>query len=264
MKKGVVLAVCGVLLLCAVIGGGLAAYFLFFSKSPAKAFKTAVKEMTEGDYYQMSSDGSMTASVSAPSMPDFDMTFKMDMSGESKVDVQGEKMYTKMKTTMEGMSTTAEAYVIGEDYYIKTDGDWEKVSKDEASEASNEMDALKDLSPDAEYTLLEEQNVEGVDCYHYEVALDDEMLKDFTDAMTASMQGSNPEDEFSDIVVDDAKIELWISKADSRIIKSDMKIAKITVKGTSQGVELEMVISDVAISSVYSNWGEKVDIQAPI
>ncbi|MBU0975404.1 hypothetical protein KJ918_01275, partial [Patescibacteria group bacterium] len=219
----------------------------------------------EGDYYQMTSDGSMKANVSAPSMPDFDMTFDMDMSGETKVDIQGARVYTKSQTSMEGVTTTTEAYIIGEDYYLKNEGgEWQKVTKEEAGDVSDQMDALKDLSSDSEYTLLEEQSVSGTDCYHYEVVMDEQALKDFTDSFSAAMQGSNQGDDFSDITVDSAKVEIWISKKDSRIVKSDMKIDKIAVKGTSQGVDLEMTITDVVISSVYSNWGEKVDLQAPI
>ena len=110
MKKGVILAICGILFLCVLVsGGGAGAYYLLvLKKSPQKSFESAVSSMEDGDYYQFDSESSLVMGMDIPDYPEFNMSFDMTMTQEGKADIQNDKMYMKTETSTEGISETTE------------------------------------------------------------------------------------------------------------------------------------------------------------
>ncbi|MBN2015863.1 hypothetical protein JW766_03440 [Candidatus Dojkabacteria bacterium] len=265
MKKGLPIVIVLVLLLCifVVVGGG-AVYYFVLRNTPEKAFDKAIASINE-DSYEYTSEAEISMDISVPDYPEFSMSMTMTADGEGKVDSANDKEYTKSTVTTEGVTETTEVYYIGEDVYSRTgDDDFKKMSKDEVEDISGETyDVYKNLSSDVDYTVLDDEEVDGVDCYHYSVPLDETLLEDFLASFTETI-GNDPSVTMGDVTINDAKIEMWVSKSSSKAVKSVMMIGELSVSATTSGVEMKMSMNDLEVATMFMNWGEKVDIEAPI
>lgn len=266
MKKGVIIVIILALFLCAIvtIGGGAVWYFLL-RNTPKKAFTEAVTNVDEIDYYQQNQESKVTIDISIPDYPEYNMEMIMEVTGEIKIDNKDNKKYMKTVSSMEGETEITEIIYIGNDVYVKSGSSaFQKMSEEEAEKmmGSESSDVYKGLTGDTEYTVLEEGNVEGTDCYHYNVPLDSELLGDYMKNFTESFADDNV--EMNDTNVNEANLEMWVSKTDSNIVKTIMRIDTISVKMNSEGVDMIMTMQDIEVTAIFSNWGEKVEIEAPI
>jgi hypothetical protein len=265
MKKGLVVVVIVVLFLCilAVLGGGAAWYFLL-RNTPQKAFDASLDSISTGDYYQYKMDTDVETSLGVPEYPEYDMEYSMSVTGEGKVDIQNSKSYVKSITEYEGVSNTQEVYIIGDDVYVKfDDDDFEKVTSEDDDYTNKQFDVYEGIDSDTEYTVLDEAKIGDVDCYHYKVPLDkiilESMIESFTEATSNSQDVS-----MDDITLEDAYLEMWVSKSSSKLMKTITKIGTFRIEMISKGIEMNMSLDGMEVIMVFSNWGEKVDIVAPI
>ncbi len=263
MKKGVILAICGILFLCAIVSaGGAGGWYFLVRSSPEKSFSMAVDSMQAGDYYQFDSESKLTMEMEIPDYPEFSMDISMTMTQEGKADIQNDKMYMKTTTTTEGISETIEVYIIGNDIYTKIgSGEFTKTTEDAGDQTA--FDTFNDYDENTAYTILEAEDVDGLSAYKYEIAVNDDDLGSFVDNFTDAL-GEAEGVTVADVTVEGAKQVVWVSKSDGKVVKTYMTIDKITASGTTEGIDYNMVMSDVEITANYSGWGEKVDIEAPV
>jgi len=269
MNKGVIIAIVIVLLLCAIVavGGGAAWYFLF-RQSPENAYAKAQEKFNSDDsVYHFTSDVDMSFEVRFPEYPSFNQTFEMTMSGEGDEDINAGKSYYKSTTVMDGDKELVEVYIIGDDTYTKVGtGEFTKTtSVGEEENADFSESVFTRLTEDYEYELLDEEEINGVACYHYKLVMTDDLLQDFSDEMSGSFQEGLGDDlQMSDFAVTNAYFELWISKSGSDLIRSVLTVEEMVSTGETEGVTMEVVLMDMVVTTEYSKWGEAVEIEAPI
>ncbi len=266
MKKGIIILIVVVLLLCAIATvGGSAIWYFFLRNTPQKAFDKAVANLDEADYYQQEYEGTIDARVTLPDYPEYDVDMEMEVSGEAKVDNKNNKKYLKSIGISEGSSQTTEYYWIEDDVYMRLgSGSFEKLTEEEASNLNTGSGTTEYayLSGKDNYTILEEEEIDGVNCYHYNVPLDDEDLSDFIDNFMSTFEDSNV--TVNDVTVSDASLEMWISKDNSFIMKTINKIGNISTDSVSEGIDMVLIMEDIEIDSTFSGWNEEVEIEAPV
>jgi len=264
MKKGVIIAIVVALLLCGIVavGGGAVWYFLLRS-NPQKSFREAFDEMENGDYYQYTAEGEVSATIAFPDYPEYDMDMSMNMSGEGKEDIQNDKSYSKYTQSQDGTDTTIEKYMINDKTYTSTNGS--DFVEGDVSESENEtfFDLLYDAAEKEQYTVLDNEDVNGESCFHYKVELDDEQIDIISEEFTKSMVDESSELEDLELEIKVAELEIWISKSNSKLVKFTTKFEDMTFDQENQGITMD-VNFDINYTMNFSNWGERFDIEAPI
>jgi hypothetical protein len=269
MKKGLVIVIVLVLALCALAaaGVGVAYWYLKIYNTPLKAFEKAVTAMNEDATYEMDGDGSAEMELKFDDYPEYNSSTEMTMEVEGREDIANSKSYVKTTNVVDGDETVTELYTIGDDMYQSVDGaDFEKMSEADAETSQMNADSISGkITKDTEFTLLDGEKVKDVDCYHYKIDLTESLLEDFIDSFVSSFSDSMGSDvDIDEPVVEDAYMELWISKSDSSLVKQYMNLGKITLGMESMGSSMELVFTDFETTVNYSKWGEAVDIEAPI
>jgi hypothetical protein len=272
MKKGLVIVVLLALSLCAVVAiGGGAFYYFFLRQTPEKAYSEAIAKFEEGEYYQFETTADITLDIETPDYPEYNDSSDIAVTNTGKVDIQNDKIYIKSETDTEGVSQTSEFYNIGDNIYVKAGGgDFSQYTEEEAREqgvsgGDRNIEISNSLTGDEEYSLLAEETVEGEDCYHYKVTLDKSILDQMIDDFVLSMEKSgNLGIEAEDVEIENATIEIWISKSQSSVIKSITRMDKMGYTGEEEGVRFILAMTNIEISTIFSNWDEVVEIVAPV
>lgn len=264
MKKGVIIAIIVALLLCGIItvGGGAIWYFLL-RNNPQKSFREAFDELENGDYYQYTAEGTVTATISFPDYPEYDMDMDMSMSGEGKEDIQNEKAYSKYTQTQDGTETEVEKYKIDDTIYTSTNGSDFIESDSSESEDESFFQVLNNAAEKEEYTVLDNEDVNGESCYHYKVELDDEQIDIIADEFTKAMVDASSELEDMELEIEVAELEIWTSKSTNKLMKFITKFENMRFDQETQGITMD-VNFNINYTMFFTNWGEKVDIESPI
>ncbi len=264
MKKGVIITIVIVLLLCGIItiGGGAVWYFLL-RNNPQKSFREAFDYLENGDYYQYTTDGDITAEISFPTYSEYDMSMSMEMDGIGKEDIQNDKSYRKYTQTEDGSGTEIEMYIIGDKVYTSTNGS-DFVESDSSEDSDKTFfTLLDDVAEKEDYISLDDEDINGESCYHYKVELDEEQIDMIAEQYTKAMVDATSELEDIELEIEVAEMEIWTSKSTNRLSKFSMKFEDMNFSQETQGITTNMSF-DINYTMTFSNWGEKVDIDAPI
>lgn len=272
MKKGLIIIVVLALFLCAVAGIGVGAFYYFYMKqTPEKAYKEALVKYEEGKYYQFESVAEIKLDLEMPDYPEYSSSTDIAVTNTGKVDIQNGKMYIRSDTDTDGTVQSSEYYNLEDTVYVKADGDeFSKYTEEEAQEqgvlgGDRNIEILTSLTGDEEYTLLADDSVDGVDCYHYEVTLDKTILDKMIDDFVLSMDKSaNLKMDAEDMNITKATMELWVSKSSSTVLKSITTIEEMSYEGEEQGVGFTLSMKSINIDTKFSSWDEAVEIKAPV
>lgn len=252
---------CVLLLCCAVFAGGGYYLYTMYSSSPQTAWSDAFDALEDGDYYKVDTDMSVSMDMEFPGYPT--QTMSMSMSGTGEYDIQNTKSYADYSTTIDGSSTDTERYQIGDDVYVSVDGGtFTKVAAGDDDQISAE-ETLKEISTRDDYTVLEDETIEGEDSYHYEVTLTEDDLMEFAEGLSDSISEGGTM-SVSDVSASNGTLEVWIAKDTKRLMKVIMNIEVISIDAITEGYNVTVSMNDLEMSTVYNDWGVENDIKAPI
>lgn len=255
MKKGVIIALVVVLVLCALTAcaGGAIYYFLVMKVTPQSAFTEAISHFTDGQYYQYTQEGAVTMEI-----PDYDVTMNLDMSEEGKVDIQNDSKYSMATETVDGETSTTETYVIGSRTYTSIDGsDFDMTTTEDTGDVI--QSSLEALAMDQDYDILDDESVKGEDCYHYSVNLTEADKDDIASGFTELEDGYT----YEDVTIGDINYEIWISKATQRVIRVTMTIEEISGTLYAEGEYAQVDMTDIELTAFFTDWDVPITIEQP-
>jgi len=232
-------------------------------------YAEATNSFKEGDYYKYDGTVSLSVTVKVPEYPSANVSMSMDMTQEGKVDIQKDYLYSKITQKMEGLSETSESYVIGDDIYVKTgSGTFEKYTFEEAEESgfilADSLDSDFYEFADNQHSYIGMEKIDGIDCYYYQVEVDEVYLDSFTNYFNRSFEQATGGYKASDIKYSGSSLGFWVSEDTQLLLKAELIIKKITMEINADGIVMNLSIDDVVSSNLFFDWGKKVEIEAPI
>ncbi len=174
---------------------------------------------------------------------------QQSISMNGNVDMENLKMYVNTKVREQN----EESYIIGEEAYIKKNGQWSKMEKNDLWNNLNQYGSTVEIlkSPNTKIEIIGEENVDGDVCYIVNITADTEKLKEqFAKSMGGGMTGV-------EYTLNVSSYTLYVSKA-TNFIKKEYLNASMVVSAQGMNVEVEMTFM-----FKYKDINKQVDIQLP-
>jgi hypothetical protein len=167
----------------------------------------------------------------------------MNMGGDGKIDQTNKRMQMQMTMSMSGMTMEMEQYVIGDTQYMKVPmvGWVKNRSSAEIWETGDYARAQNELIKGMEVNRLEDEKVDGVDCYVLEIEVED--IKELFEMMVQQMGSASSlsADELESIK--GMAFKEWISKDTYLVTKMFMSI-QMEEEGTTMDMSMTMEFYD--------------------
>lgn len=178
------------------------------------------------------------------------MGMQQSIFRNGKVDVENKKKY--VNTTMMGQNI--ESYIIGEELYIKTNGQWAKMKNENLWNNTNQYESTVEIlkSQNTTVKVVGEENVDGDICYKVEVVPDAEKLKEQFAKSAGETIAAKVEYNLNV-----SSYTLYISKA-TNFIKKEHLSANMAVSVQGTNVEVEMTYT-----FKYKDINKPIDINLP-
>jgi len=278
MKKIIIPVVILLFFSCIVvsaIGGG---YLYYQSKAPARAYDKATSQMKNLKTAEFDMD--MTADYEIKFVSPYDSANKeydLKSNGEGIVDYENEKMKLEMNTSVLGQNSTVNVIIIKDKVYIKSSPSdkYEEYTMETLKEMNVTATTLEDLektqiwgmvTDEWKYKYIEEEEIDGVEMYKYEVTISEKEKSDYIDYFKESLikgmnsTGSVLEIDEDDIEVEDITYYVWVRKDNSMPYKEELTMGKVTIDFGEYG---KMYVTDIINKSVYKSVNEEVKIEKP-
>lgn len=285
--KGLVAVLAGVVLLCGVIIVAVVAYWaMFLNVTSANAIKNVGKKAEALKSFEASIEEKteMTTSTSFEGETE-ESTISVEYKYTIKNDIKNEKAYEVIEGTFDydGEKETGkgEVYVVGEDYYLKMDGE-DEFAKNDLSSAEEILGLEKEdyedyfkssvgvwsrlVEKEDEVEYVGEEKFNDVNTYKYKVADKDAMLyiwdeEDFEDEMRDSFGLSDDED----INFKTTETYIWINKSNGNPVGLSVKLALDVTATYSYGESSYDSSLTVKLDQTfkYSNINKVGDIDLP-
>lgn len=176
---------------------------------------------------------------------------RMDIQGSGKIDKKNKRMHMETTMSMFGMAMNMDQYIIGDTQYIEVPMfGWVKNKTPIDVWA---VQSESDLMRDAESKLLEDEKVDGRDCYVLEMKPDAEKIFNVIGQQMGSMPTLTPEDLES---IQDIKLKGWIAKGDYLVMRMLMDLQmkrenatmnmNMTVRFYDYGKPMEIILPEEA------------------
>jgi hypothetical protein len=177
----------------------------------------------------------------------------MNMKGDGKVDQTNKRMQMEMTMSMSGMTMEMEQYVIGDTQYMKVPmvGWVKNRSSAEIWETGDYARAQNELIKGMEVKLLEDEEVDGVDCYVLEIEVEDieEMFEIMIQQMGSATSLSADELES----IKGMAFKEWIAKDTYFVTKMFMNLQ----------MEEEGTMVDMSMTMKFYDYNEPMEITLP-
>ncbi|MBN2015228.1 hypothetical protein JW766_00135 [Candidatus Dojkabacteria bacterium] len=272
-----------VVLLCCIVSScsGALIWCFVLRQTPEKAYQKATTSdlFTTEKYVQYKSESEYTEGFAAPDYPEYDVEVVNNYDvydGQINIekDSYHEKQTLEMVSSVGGKETVdSEAWEVDGKVYMQWgDKDVEEYESHEEQEEESsifyvtEVEVLKTLSGDEEYTVLEDEKVDGEDCYHYEVTLSRENYEIFVRWFSVATVEDYLDKKINrnDVEVEGVTCELWVSKKTSRFARVKVEIDRIEYETSYQGATFRFYYNDYVSTTSFMKWGEEFEIKAPI
>jgi hypothetical protein len=155
---------------------------------------------------------------------------------------------------------------------MKDDGDIQVISYDSHQQQEEEgsifylmsLEVLKTLSGDEEISVLDNEVIEGIQCYHIQLSINKTNLEKWLRWFQLSMNHESKDIKVDQVVITDATLDIWVSKNKALPIQVITKIPSMTYTVRDNGTSYEIYLKNLEETTNFANWGEIQTIEAPL
>lgn len=237
--------------------------------TPEEAYDVAMAKFTDDAYYEYSSVGELPVEITVPGFSRIDLNMDIEGTEDGKINLEDGDSYYLTELTVDLEKSLTEVYYIGGKVYARenTEDDFTEYTEEEAVENgikhSAVLDVIIDISDDVEYTVLENEDLEGREQYVYEIEITQEDISGFIEELNRSIESAGLQVSQEDATITDALVKIWIDKENVTVTKGILTISNITFTGTYQGYNVTFTLTDIEAEMMFDKWGEIEEIILP-
>jgi hypothetical protein len=287
-KVGIIILILAVFLV--VAGGAVAAVYLVMKNSqkesseeednvaeeeeekevtPEEAYTLALAKFTNESYFEYTSEGTLPVEMSIPAVPQLDLNVDIKGTEEGKLNLEDGDSYYLTNLTVDFESSLSEVYYIGGKVYARESlsDDFTEYTQEEASEAgyghSAILNVITSLADDVDYTVTDNEFLNGREQFTYLVELTQEDLSAFINSLNTTLESEGIQISSDESTVTNANVKIWVDKEDITATKGILSIESLSFTGTYEGYSVNFALNNIEAEMDFSKWGEAEKISLP-
>ncbi|MBN2015227.1 hypothetical protein JW766_00130 [Candidatus Dojkabacteria bacterium] len=275
-KKPIIFLIVGAIILlflaffccCSVI------WFISQLDNAGSSYKKSIENLSTADYYEYELTRRFTTSFVVPQYPGNDTTYDITSLMIVKEDNKNDRMHSQIYLETEEKKSKADYEIFrdGDKYYYLNESmsDFKEAKKEEGEDWGFEpYKMFFNLRADQEVETLEDENIDGVECYHLKIELTKDDVQELIDSLEGDILNNVIALAGEEEAIEGAYAEVWVDKENKTIMRYALSIDRITVglslsTSTAQGIEGTCYFEDVKIEVLFSAWAEEKEVESPL